>query len=49
MKEYIAPSCEMMSLAAAEMLALSFVVDPTTNVSTQLSNRFDDFDEDWED
>lgn len=46
MKKYIAPACEMMDLAAAEMLATSFVVDPTKETNTQLSNRFDN-DTDW--
>ena len=48
MKKYIAPACEMMNLAAAEMLALSFVVNPGKETDTQLSNRFEDFDNDWD-
>ena len=48
MKKYIAPACEMMNLATAEMLAVSFVVDSDKTTSTQLSNSFDN-DVDWED
>ena len=48
MKKYIAPACEMMNLATAEMLAVSFVVDSSKNTDTQLSNSFDN-DVDWED
>lgn len=47
MKKYIAPTCEMMNLAAAEMLALSFVVNPGKETDTQLSNSFD-HDADWD-
>lgn len=49
MKKYIAPACEMMDLAANEMLALSFEVDPDTKVDDMASNRFQDFEGDWED
>lgn len=47
MRKYIAPACEIMDLAAAEMLATSFVVDPSKNTGTQLSNNLDN-DADWD-
>ena len=47
MKKYIAPACEIVNLATTEVLALSFPVDPDTEVDNMLSNRFND--EDWED
>lgn len=49
MKKYIAPACEMVNLAAAEMLALSFPVDPTKTTTEQMSNRSEELDGDWED
>lgn len=49
-KKYIAPSCEIMSLATEDntLLVTSFKVDPDTQVDTQLSNRFDEFDNEWD-
>lgn len=47
MKKYIAPACEMVNLATTEVLALSFPVDPDTEVTDQLSNRYDN-DMDWD-
>ena len=50
MKKYIAPACETMRLATEEtLLVTSFKIDPNTEVSTQLSNRIDDFDDEWDD
>lgn len=50
-KKYIAPSCEIMSLATEDntLLVTSFNVDPDTKVGTQLSNnRLDNFDAMWD-
>lgn len=50
MKKYIAPACEMMSLAATEMLALSIIINIGKETNTQLSSRLEiiEYDSEWE-
>lgn len=53
MKKYIAPACEIVNLATTSCLLLgspetgAIVVDPSKEVTEQLSNRYDN-DMDWD-